>query len=152
MKNQNKLTFRVLVAQSTFTHIRQLNCTLRACIHEPVAALWMELGSCYNFCELFHVCWLDINNVEALILNVQVPEIDSKIVTANESLSVTIDGYAINVISVRICVRLARYSGNDSIMVSQSWELEVGSGSEMYIGISHRTACTCDTPTRCELM
>jgi hypothetical protein len=51
----------------------------------------MEFSSCDNFGEFFHVSGLDINNVEALILDVQVPKVDSQIITANKGLPVTVD-------------------------------------------------------------
>lgn len=67
----------MLVAQGTFSHISKLNSTLGAGIHEHVAAHGMEFGSSNDFSELFHVGWLDIDNVEALVLDVEIPKIDA---------------------------------------------------------------------------
>lgn len=67
----------MLVTQSAFSHIRKLDCTFRACIHEPIAALWMELGSCNDLRQFFHVSRLDIDDVKTLVLNIQIPEIYS---------------------------------------------------------------------------
>ena len=66
-------TLSVLIAQSILSHIGQLYGTLRARIHEPVAALRMKFSSGNDFSQLLHVCWLYVDNVEALILNVEVP-------------------------------------------------------------------------------
>ena len=69
------LTFCVLVTKGTFSHIRQFDGALRACIHKPVAALRVELSSCDDLGQFLHISWLDIDNVEALVLDVQVPQI-----------------------------------------------------------------------------
>jgi hypothetical protein len=51
----------------------------------------MEFRSRYHFCQLFHVCRFDVNDIEALVLDVQIPKVDAKIVTANKRFSVAID-------------------------------------------------------------
>jgi hypothetical protein len=51
----------------------------------------MKLGSCDDLGQLLHVCRLDVNNVEALILNVEVPQVNPEIITADEGLAITID-------------------------------------------------------------
>ena len=66
-------TFSVLITKRTLTHICQLNRAFGACVHKPVAALRVEFGSGDDLRKLFHIRRLDIDNVEALILNVQVP-------------------------------------------------------------------------------
>lgn len=67
----------------------------------------MELCSCNDFSELLHVSWLDIDDVEALILNVKVPQVDSKIIAAYERLAVRIYRYTVNMISMRISICLS---------------------------------------------
>ncbi len=69
-------TFGVLIAQSTFTHIGKLYGALRAGIHKPIAALRMKLRSGDNLSQLFHICRLDVHYIKALILDVEVPEVD----------------------------------------------------------------------------
>jgi hypothetical protein len=81
----------VLIAQRALPHICQLDGALGTCIHEPVATDRMEFRSSYDFSQLFHVCWFDVYNVEALILDVQIPKINSKVVAADESLAITVD-------------------------------------------------------------
>ena len=88
---RQSLTFCVPIAQCALPHVCQLDCALGTCVREPVATDWVELGSGYDFGQLFHVCWLDVDNVEALVLDVQIPKIDSKVVAADESLAVAID-------------------------------------------------------------
>lgn len=80
----------MLVTKSTLSHICQLNRTLRTRVHEPITALWMELCSSYDFGQLLHISWFDVDNVEALILNIQVPQVYAKIVTADECLTITV--------------------------------------------------------------
>lgn len=45
-----RLTFGMLITQSAFSHIRELDGTFGARIHEPVAALWVKFRCCDNFC------------------------------------------------------------------------------------------------------
>ena len=61
------------ITQRTFTHVGELDCAFRTSIHEPIAALRMEFGRRNHFCQFFHIRWLDVHDIEALILNVEVP-------------------------------------------------------------------------------
>lgn len=83
----------------------------------------MELGCSYNFCELFHVGRLNINYVKALVLDIEVPEVNTEIVTANKSLSITVYRNAVDMIGMSIGVSAPGYSGDNCIMVRKSWEL-----------------------------
>lgn len=56
-------TLRVLVAQSRFSHVRELDGSLGARIHEEVAVDGVELGGRDDFGELLHVDGLDVDNV-----------------------------------------------------------------------------------------
>ena len=71
------LTFCMLVTQRILTHVGQLYCPFRACIHKPVTTLGMEFGGGDDFGQLLHVGWLDVNDVETLVLNVEVPQVYS---------------------------------------------------------------------------
>jgi hypothetical protein len=51
----------------------------------------VKLGSSDDLSELFHVRWFDIDNIEALVLNVEIPEVDSEIVGTDKGLAITID-------------------------------------------------------------
>jgi hypothetical protein len=108
----------------------------------------MEFRSSYNFRQLFHVCWLDVYNVEALILDVQIPKIDSKVITANESLAIAIDRNTVDVISMSICIGFARYGSHNRIMVSETREFEIGCCPEMHVWVSHWTASARNTSSR----
>lgn len=119
------LTLGMLIAQRTLAHISKLYSSLGAGIHKPVTAEGMELGCGDNLCQFFHVGWLDINNVKTLILYVEVPEVDTQIIAADECLPIAVDRDAINVICVRIGVCAARHSSDNSVVVSEAWELEV---------------------------
>ncbi|KAI6754410.1 hypothetical protein HG530_012924 [Fusarium avenaceum] len=50
----------------------------------------VKFGGRDDFGELFHVGRLDINNVETLILNIEVPKIDPQIITADKGLSIAV--------------------------------------------------------------
>ena len=130
----------MLITQRALPHVRQLDGAFRAGVHEPVAADWVELCRGYDFSQLLHVRGFDIHDVEALILNVEVPQIDSEVIAADESLAVTVHGDAVDVVCVRVRIGLSRHGRHDRVMMSQSRELEIGSGSEMHVRISHRSA------------
>jgi hypothetical protein len=80
----------MLITQSALSHVCKLDCAFRACVHEPIAALWMELSSRDHLCQLLHICWFDVNNVEALVLDIQVPQVYPQIIAANEGFAVTV--------------------------------------------------------------
>lgn len=115
----------MLIAKGTFTHIGQFDGSLGAGIHEPVATLWMEFGSSNDFGQFLHVCRFYVNDIEGLILNVEIPEIDPEIVTADKSFTVAVDRDTIDVISMSICVGSSRNRGDDGIMMGHSRELEL---------------------------
>jgi len=84
----------------------------------------MEFRSRYHFCQLFHVCRFDVNDIEALVLNVQIPKVDAKIVAANKRLSIAVDRDAVDVVCVSIGVGPSWNSGHDSVMVCHAWQLQ----------------------------
>lgn len=85
----------------------------------------MELSSSDNLSQLFHIGGFDINYVEALILNIEVPKVDSQIVTANESFAIAVDGYAVDVVRMGVCIGSSRDSGNNGIMVCEARQFEI---------------------------
>ena len=121
----------MLVAQGTFSHVRQLDGSLGARIHEPVTALGMKLRSSDDLCQLFHVCWLDIDNIEALVLDVEVPEIDPKVIAADEGFTITVHGYAVDVIRMCVCIGLPGHSSNHSVMVRKAGKLKISRRLEL---------------------
>jgi hypothetical protein len=100
----------------------------------------MELCCRYDFCKLLHVCRFDVDDVEALVLYVEVPKIDPKVVTTDEGLAVTVYRNAVDVVSVRIGVRLLRHCCNNGIVMCHPGEFQVRRGAKMYIGIPHRSS------------
>lgn len=84
----------------------------------------MELSGSDDFGEFFHVRRLDVDDVEALILDVKVPEIDAEVVAADEGLSVAIDGDAVDVVGVGVGVRSPRDSGDNSVVVCKAGQLQ----------------------------
>lgn len=112
----------------------------------------MKFGSCDDLCKLLHVCWLDVNNVEALVLDVEIPKVDAEIVTADEGLAIAVHRYAVDVVCVGICVDLAWHSGDNGIVMCHTRELQIRYRAEVLVGVSHRTAAICATRTSwCQL-
>jgi hypothetical protein len=110
----------MLVAQCALSHVSKLDGSLGTRIHEPIAACRVKLSCSNDLSELFHVRWFDVDNVEALVLDVEVPEVNSKIVGADEGLAIAVDGYAINVIGVGVCVGFAWDGSDDSVVMGQA--------------------------------
>ena len=107
----------MLIAQRLRSHIRQLDGAFGTGVHKPVAADGMKLSSCYDLSQLLHIRGFDVNNIEAFILYVEIPEIYSQIITAYECFSVAVHRDAIDVVGMRIGVRLSRDSRNNGVMV-----------------------------------
>lgn len=114
----------VFITQCPLAHVGQLDGSLRASIHEPVTAGRVEFGRGDNLGEFFHVGRFDIDNVETLVLNVKVPEVDTEIVAAYEGLSVTVDGDAVDVVCMSVCICPPGNGRHDSIMVCHPGELQ----------------------------
>lgn len=91
----------------------------------------MELGGSDHLSQLLHIGGFDVNNVEALILNIEVPEVDAQIVTANEGFAITVHGYAVDVVRVGICIGSSGDGGDNSIVVCEARQFEVGRISEL---------------------
>lgn len=89
-RNWDAQTFGVLIAQGALSHVRKLDSALRASIHEPIAAHRVKFGSRDDFGKLFHVGGLDINNVETLVLNIEVPKVNSQIIAADKGLPIAV--------------------------------------------------------------
>jgi hypothetical protein len=107
----------MLIAQGAFSHISKFDSSLGTRIHKPVTTEGMELGSSDNFGELLHIYWLDVHNVEALVLYIQIPQINSQVVAANESLPVAVDRDAVDVVCVCVGVCPTGYGGDDGIVM-----------------------------------
>jgi hypothetical protein len=84
----------------------------------------VEFRSRDDFGQLFHVCGLDIHNVEALVLYVEIPQIDSQIITADECLPITVYRNAVYVVSVGVCIRSSGHGGDDGVVVCHAWQLQ----------------------------
>jgi len=69
----DKHTLGMLIAESTFSHVCELDGAFATGVHEPIAALRVKFCGSDDLCKLLHVSRLDIHNVEALVLNVEVP-------------------------------------------------------------------------------
>ena len=112
----------------------------------------MEFCCGDDLCQLLHVGGLDVDNVETLILDVEVPKIDSKIVATNERLSIAVYRNAVDVVGMRVRIGLAGYGGDNRVVVSETRKLQVGGGPEVRVWIPHGPACTGNPATWSELM
>ena len=83
----------------------------------------MEFCSCDDLGQLLHVCGLDVDNVEALILDVEIPQIDPKIITADKGFAIAVDRDAVDVVGVRIRISPTRNGGDDRIMMGHTGKL-----------------------------
>ena len=70
---REELTLSVLITKGILSHVCQLDRAFGARIHKPVAALGVELSSGDDLGQLLHVRWFYVDNVEALVLDVEVP-------------------------------------------------------------------------------
>jgi len=93
--------------------------------------MWVELGGRDDFGELLHVGWFDVNNIEALVLDVQVPQVDSQVVAGNESLSVRVYGYAVDMVSMSISIGPPRNCSNNCIVMCETGQSERGWTGEL---------------------
>lgn len=117
-------TLRVLVTESPLTHVRQFNGSLGAGVHEPVTADRVEFGGCDDLGEFLHVRWLDIHNVEALVLNVEVPQVDAEVIATDKGLAVAVHRDAIYMVRVGVGICFPWDSGHHSVVVCQSRQLQ----------------------------
>lgn len=108
------------ITKSAFTHISELDGTLAACVHEPIATLRVEFGSSDDFGQFFHIRRLDVDYVKALILNIEIPEVDSQVIAGDKCLSITVHRDTVDVIGVSISIGSARHSCYDSVMMCHS--------------------------------
>src|ERR1700753_3523132 len=96
----------------------------------------MKLRRCDDLCQLLHVRGLDIDDVEALVLDIEIQKIYPQVVGGDESLAIAVDGYAVDVISVSVRIDTARDGSNDSIVVGHSREFEIGYAAGVGAGVS----------------
>jgi hypothetical protein len=126
------------VTKRRVPHIRELDITLRAGVHEDVALRRVKLGSRNDFGKFFHVSWLNIHNIcarkrryhkrkradyhieqltETLITDVQIPEVDPEVICGDVRLLVGINGDGVDVISVCVGVNFPRNGSDDVILM-----------------------------------
>lgn len=114
-----------MIAQCTLAHVGELDGALGAGIHEPVAAERVELGGGDDLCELLHVGGLDVDDVEALVLDVKVPKVDSQVVAADEGLAIAVDGNAVDVVGVGVGIGSTGNGGDDHVVMGQARKFEI---------------------------
>lgn len=89
----------------------------------------MEFSSSNDLGQLFHVDWLNVDDVKALIANIKIPQVDSEIVCADVCLSIRVDADAVDVIGVSVGINLSRHSSDNGIVMSQRGQSQVATTS-----------------------
>lgn len=130
------------ITKCCITHVGQFDVTLRARVHEQVTVDGMELGRSDDFSQLLHVHRFDVDDIcvrhkwqsrgykgalltEALVTNIKVPEIYSKIVSGDVSFLIRIDRNGMDVVCVSVGVNLAGNSGDDVVLLGHLWQPEM---------------------------
>lgn len=93
----------------------------------------MELRRGDDLGQLFHIDWLNVDNVEALIADVEIPEIYPKVVRADVCLPIGIDADAVNMVCMRIGVDLSRDSGDNGIVMCQCWQSKIPPAADQWL-------------------
>ena len=84
----------------------------------------MELSSRDDFTEIFHVCGLDVHNVEALLRALQMPQIYSEVIRTDERFTVAVHAERIDVIRVRVRKHPAVSRGENALPSNYGWNLQ----------------------------
>jgi hypothetical protein len=111
----------------------------------------VEFRSSDNFCQFLHIRGFDVDNVEALVLDIQIPQVDPEIVTTDKGLAVAVYGDTVDVIGMGVGVGASGHGGDDGVMVGHAWEFQGGRILEWQAGWSRGTAAT-DGAGRSEVM
>ena len=102
----------------------------------------MELGRSDDFSQLLHVHGFDIDDVctrhkwrlqgykrapltEALVTDIEVPEIYSKIVGGDVSFLIRIDGDGVDVVCMSVGVDLAGNGSDNVVLLGHLWQSEM---------------------------
>eukprot|EP00953_Heterococcus_sp_UTEX-ZZ885_P033649 17487-Heterococcus_DN1.PRE.3 len=67
-----------------------------------VAPVRVESSASDDLLQLFHVLWLNVHNIEALVSDPQVPQVHSQVICAQEVLPIAVRVDAVDVVGVRI--------------------------------------------------
>lgn len=76
--------------------------SLTAAVHQQVALDRVELGSRYHLRQLLHVGGFNVHYVEALVGDLEMPQVDAKVVRREVGLLVGVDRYRIDVVGVGV--------------------------------------------------
>lgn len=113
-------TLYMFVTECSLTHIGKLDGALGAGVHKLIATDGVKFGCGDDLGEFLHICRFDIHDIETLVLDVKIPQIHSKIVTADKGFAITIHGDAIYMIRVGIGVGPSWNGSDHGIVVCQT--------------------------------
>mmetsp|Transcript_51447 Transcript_51447/g.129077 ORF Transcript_51447/g.129077 Transcript_51447/m.129077 type:complete len:219 (-) Transcript_51447:624-1280(-) len=116
------IDFGMLVAQSGVAHIAQLDDALARTVHENAAVCGVELGGRDYLRQLLHVCGLDVHNIEALVVDGQVPQVDAQIVRRDVCFPVRVQRHGINVVCVSVGENTARGGCHHDLLHLHGWK------------------------------
>lgn len=112
------------VAQRCTAHVSQLDGTTRAAVDEKVAALRMKARRCDHLCQLLHVLWLDVHDIETDLAVVHVPEVDAQVVCRQKCFAVAAGRNRVDMVRVGICVHTPWGGTNGRVSARQCGNLQ----------------------------
>ncbi len=112
----------------------------------------MELGRRDHLRQLFHVGRLDVHNVEALILDVQIPEVNAQVVATDERLAITVDRDTVDMVRMSIGISPAGHGGDDGVVVSKARKPQVAGRVEVGLSQSPRSTSAAAQVRRSEIV
>ncbi len=96
------------ITEGCLPHVAQPYGALAGGVHEQVALPRVKLGGRDDLRQLLHVGRLDVDNVEALVGDLHVPEVDAQVVGGEVRLRVRVDGDGVDVVRVGVGEDAAR--------------------------------------------
>mmetsp|Transcript_50687 Transcript_50687/g.162253 ORF Transcript_50687/g.162253 Transcript_50687/m.162253 type:complete len:260 (+) Transcript_50687:121-900(+) len=90
------------VAQRRVAHVGQADAPLAAAIRKQAAVARMEVCRGDHLCEVLHIGRLNVHNVEALVADLQVPEVHPQVVRGDVRLVVAVHCDRVDVVDVRV--------------------------------------------------
>ena len=75
------------------SHVAEFDVSAAGAVCENIAVVGMELGGCDDLAQLLHVSWFDVDYVETLVGDAEIPQVDPQVIRAHKRLKVTVQRY-----------------------------------------------------------
>lgn len=112
----------------------------------------MEFCGSDDLRKLLHIRRLDIHNIEALILDVQIPEVYTQIIATDERLPIAVDRDTVDVVSMSIGISPPRYGGDYCVVMCEAGKFQIGSRVEERRRHLSRRSSTSSQIRWCQIM